>query len=107
MKKESRKNPWWRELLETIVPVAGAAAGSFREAARETMEEAQGRIRETTRMVVKAAVVFLIMAVGFIYILNGLGRWLEATNGWQPGVGPMVVGGVLFILGVFGVIVRR
>ncbi len=98
---------WWKEFLASVAPVAGAAAGTFREAARETMREAQERVREVTRMVIKAMVVFLIVALGFIYVLNGLAKYLEAANGWAPGMGTIVVGGVMVVLGLFAVLIRR
>ena len=99
--------PWWKELLSALGPAAAGAAGSFKTAARETMAEAQERVRETTKMVVKAAVVFLIIALGAIYVLNGLGKYLEASQNWMPGMGAMIVGGVLVILGLFAMAMRR
>ncbi len=97
---------WWKELLASLTPLAGEAVGGLKAAASETMQEAQERVKETVRMVVKSAVVFLILALGFIYVLNGLGRWLEASQSWLPGVGALVVGGVLILLGLFALLVR-
>jgi len=94
---------WWKELLANLAPVAGEAVGGIRAAASETMREAQERVKATVRMVVKSAVVFLILALGLIYVLNGR---LEASQGWLPGLGALVVGGVLILLGLFALLVR-
>ncbi|MBR9693060.1 hypothetical protein GOV07_03975 [Candidatus Woesearchaeota archaeon] len=101
------KGAWWKEVIGALVPAAGTAASSFKTVARETMVEAQERVRETTKMVAKAAVVFLIIAIGMIYVLNGFGKYLETAQNWMPGMGAMVVGGVLVVLGLFALLIRK
>jgi hypothetical protein len=73
----------------------------------QTMEEAQERVRETTKTVIKATTVFVIIIIGVIYVLNGLGAYLEYVNTWPPGLGPIVVGIVLVILGWFASLMRQ
>lgn len=98
---------WWQELLGFLGPAAGSVASTFKSAAQETMVEAQQRIKATTRMVIKALTVFLILALGLIYVLSGLAKWLETSNGWLPGTGAMLVGGVLVFLGLFALLMRK
>ena len=98
---------WWKEILSALGPAAAGAAGSFKTVARETMADAQERVKETTKMVAKAAVVFIIIALGFIYVLNGLGKWLETSNQWMPGTGAMIIGGALVVLGLFAMLIRK
>lgn len=101
------KGSWWKEIIGALGPAAGSAAGSFKRAASETMQEAQERVKETTKAVIKAAVVFFIIALGFIYLLNGVGKWLETSNAWTPGLGTIVIGGVLVLLGLFAAMIRK
>ena len=101
------KVSWLKDILSALGPAAGTAASSFKAAAKETMADAQERVRETTRMVAKAAAVFLIIALGAIYVLNGLGKYLETSQGWFPGMGAMIVGGVLVLLGLFALLIRK
>jgi|GEM_PF-2497513 len=100
------KGSWWKDLLGTLGPAAAGAAGTFQAAARATIDEAQERVKQTVRMVLKAVIVFFIMALGFIYVLNGLGTWLETSNAWAPGLGAMIVGGALVLLGLFAWVMR-
>ncbi len=88
-------------------PAAGVAIGGLKRAAYDTMEEAQRRVKETVRMVIKAAIVFLIIAFGFIFVLVGLAKFLDMSQGWTAGTGAMVVGGAFIVLGLFAWAMRR
>lgn len=101
------KQSWFKELLGTLAPMATGMAKSFRQAASETMEEAQQRIRETTRMVIKSLVVFAILAFGLIFVLVGLSTFIDASQGYMPGTGKMLIGGVFVLLGLFAWMMRK
>ncbi len=105
--RDGNRKSWWREWLSSLAPLAGSAANSFRSVARETMEEAQRRVQETTRMVLKAVIVFVIIATGLLFILSGLARWLDARYACLPGTGAMLVGTTLLFLGLFAWAMRR
>lgn len=103
----TKAQPWWKELAGTLIPAASGVVGGLKEAARETMDEAQRRIHETVRLVIKALIVFVIVAFGFIFLLVGLAKYLDATMRYMPGTGAMIIGGVLVLLGLFAWIIRR
>jgi cytochrome bd-type quinol oxidase subunit 2 len=97
----------WKEFFGALGPVLGSVAGTVQQLMTQTMEEAQERVRETTKTVIKATTVFVIIIIGVIYVLNGLGAYLEYVNTWPPGLGPIVVGIVLVILGWFASLMRQ
>lgn len=98
---------WWQKALKGVTPILGATARTFRELATETMEEAQQRVHETTRTVIKSLVIFFIFAFGLVYFLTGFGKFLEQLYGLLPGTGGMIIGLVFILLGVFAVAIRR
>ncbi len=98
---------WWQDLLKSLGSTTGFLVGSVKEAAIETMDEAQRRVRETVRHVVKALVVFLILATGFLFLVAGLARFVDARWNLIPGSGAMMVGAFLLLLGGFAWMVRQ
>lgn len=98
---------WWQELLKGLGITSGVLIGSVKEAAIETMDQAQKRIRQTVQQVIKALIVFLVIAFGAIFLLVGLARFLDARYHLLAGSGAMLVGGVFILLGLFAWMVRR
>jgi len=102
-----KKQSWWQSFFGSTGLAAGAAISGLKRAAYDTMGEAQRRVKETVRMVIKATIVFLIIAFGFVFVLVGLAKWLDASNGWLPGTGAMIVGGAFIVIGLFALVMRK
>ncbi|RME31223.1 hypothetical protein D6789_03400 [Candidatus Woesearchaeota archaeon] len=98
---------WWKELLKSFSSTTGLLVGSVKEAAIETMDEAQRRIHETVRHVIKALIVFLVIAFGVVFALVGLARFIDARWHFLAGTGAMLIGGACILLGLFAWAVRR
>lgn len=70
------------------------------------IERAEKKVEQVTKKALKAATVFIMVLIGLIFILVGLSKYLDVALKLQPGVGLMLVGIVLFLLGLFAKLVR-
>lgn len=73
---------------------------NVKEAVSDTIEQTEKKIEIVVKKVVKTTLIFLIMIIGFIFVLVGLGKYLSETfPQFSHGLGFAVVGLVLIIIG--------
>lgn len=92
---------WIKGVVKFIAPMFHAIVGDVKIAAQEIMDMARMRLDEAMRAIVKGAVIFLMLSLGFIFLLVGVSAFMDAVFSLVPGAGLMIIGGALILLGLF------
>lgn len=75
--------------------------GSIGEKVEEGIEQVRLRVQMIVSLVVKSLILVFMILLGGIFVLVGLGIYLEsAIVSLAPGLGFIIVGAVLLILGI-------
>jgi hypothetical protein len=73
--------------------------GNVKDKISETIEDTQEKVEQVTKHVIKSLTLLLIFFLGLIFLLVGVSQSLEdKVASLTPGLGFVVVGGVLVIL---------
>ena len=82
--------------------LVGEGLSTLKKTVDKTIKDLEERIERATIKVIKTLTLFLMMAIGFLFVLVGLAKYLnETVPGLAHGIGTMVVGGVLIVLALF------
>ncbi len=64
---------------------------------RETLSES---LMKSQKMLIDAIVIAIVLGIGFLYLTDGLAEVIDFYSA-MPGVGKVVMGGVLLLVGLF------
>jgi len=82
--------------------LAGEGLSTLKKTVDKTIKDVEERVERATIKVIKTSILFLMMVVGFLFILIGLAKYLnETVPGLAHGIGTMLVGGILIVLALF------
>jgi hypothetical protein len=77
-------------------------ADEIKEKVQETIHTAQLRVEETLKHALKVIMLYIIIFIGFIFVLVGFARYLgETMPALDHGLGFVLVGMVLVLMGLF------
>jgi protein-S-isoprenylcysteine O-methyltransferase Ste14 len=84
------------------------AMDEIKHKVKETVEEMEERIRRATIKVIKTSILFLMIFVGFIFMLVGLAQYLNAVvPKLANGLGTVLIGAALILLALFARLMRN
>ena len=97
---KKKKFSFWEQVMNIIVGTSKKGLlDSVKEKVSETMEEAEERLERAIKKVLSITAVFLIVFIGFIFVLVGLAKFLtESVTSFNFGVGYIIVGAGIIIL---------
>lgn len=82
--------------------LVGEGLGSLKKTVDKTVKDIEVKVERATIKVIKTSVLFLMMAVGALFILIGLAKYLnETVPAFDHGLGTILVGAILIVLGLF------
>lgn len=79
-----------------------AVADEIQEKVQQTMDDLHRRIEHTVHHTLKILTLYVIIFIGFIFVLVGFARYLtEIIPALDHGLGFIIVGMVLVLMGLF------
>jgi Na+/H+-dicarboxylate symporter len=90
---------FWNEIGKFLL---GEGMSKLKEKVDKTIKDVEQRIERVTIKVIKTSILFLMIAIGVLFVLVGLAKFLnETVPGLAHGVGTMLIGAVLIVLALF------
>ena len=87
--------------------LVGEGLSNLKKTVDKTVKDIEVKVERATIKVIKTSILFLMMAVGALFILVGLATYLnETVRAMDHGLGTIIVGAVLIVLALFARIMK-